>query len=162
MWLPPSSGPDSWTSYLHSWLLWSRQVVINATYGRGGLNVKRYYIWKERQAEMQNEIWTDPNGYYFCNIVTVSPECQGQGVGRKLFEIVTAKADREGRKCYLESSRSEPNVKIYEKMGFHFVKEMECEDGQDVCKVSSLPSLAFQHRAPSPCILTTTALLHDP
>ena len=111
---------------------------MNVTYGRGGLNVRRYYVWKENQAKMQNEIWTDEQGYYFCNIVTVLPGVQGRGVGRRLFEIVTQKADREGRRCYLESSRSEPNIKIYEKMGFHFVKEMECEEGGDVCKVGSI------------------------
>ena len=38
-------------------------------------------------------------------------------------------ADREGRKCYLESSRREPNVAIYEKFGFRLVREMECREG---------------------------------
>jgi len=91
--------------------------------------VARYWIWKERQAEAQRELWTDPEGYYFCNIVTVLPECQGQGVGRRLFEVVMNKADEEGRRCYLESSRMEPNVAIYEKMGFRLVREMKCEEG---------------------------------
>lgn len=52
-----------------------------------------------------------------------------------LFKSVTDRADREGRKCYLESSRDEPNVKIYERLGFRMVREMECEEGGDVCKV---------------------------
>jgi ribosomal protein S18 acetylase RimI-like enzyme len=103
--------------------------------GRGGLNPKRYWIWKDCQQEAQNAIWTDSRGYYFCNIVAVSPEAQGKGVGRKLFEIVTERADQEGVKCYLESSKSVPNVEIYQKMGFELVRKMECKDEGDVCQV---------------------------
>jgi ribosomal protein S18 acetylase RimI-like enzyme len=51
-------------------------------------------------------------------------------VGRKLMEEVLTLADREGRKCYLESSRREPNVGIYEKFGFRLVREMECREGE--------------------------------
>lgn len=42
---------------------------------------------------------------------------------------VLERADREGRKCYLESSRREPNVGIYEKFGFRLVRDMVCDDG---------------------------------
>jgi hypothetical protein len=44
-------------------------------------------------------------------------------------------ADKEGMRCYLESSRDIPNTKIYEAMGFHFVKQMDCNDDGDVCKL---------------------------
>ncbi|KAK3701197.1 hypothetical protein LTR37_015576 [Vermiconidia calcicola] len=130
-WVPPShaSAPQSWSSWGGDWLLWLEQVRMNLLYGRGGLNVKRYWIWKAAQAEAQTELWTDTNGYYFCNIVTVLPEAQGKGVGKLLFRYVTDRADREGRKCYLESSRAEPNMAIYERMGFGLVKEMVCDDG---------------------------------
>ena len=101
---------------------------MNLWYGRGGLNVKRYYIWKSAQAEAQKELWTDEKGYYFCNIVTVLPEAQGKGVGKLLFKEVKDLADAEGRKCYLESSRAEPNMAIYERMGFGLRKEMVCDD----------------------------------
>ncbi|KAL1988964.1 hypothetical protein VTN96DRAFT_6953 [Rasamsonia emersonii] len=137
-WLPPHppSEPESWYSWFQSWVLSFRQLVNNIRYwGRGGLNTKRYWIWKARQEEVQKEIWTDPRGYYFCNIVAVSPHTQGKGVGRKLFEVVTDRADQEGMKCYLESSKSVPNVEIYRKLGFEVVKKMECEDEGDVCQL---------------------------
>ncbi|KAL4875371.1 acyl-CoA N-acyltransferase [Aspergillus karnatakaensis] len=125
----PTSQPESWSSWASSYLLWFRQGLNNLIHlGRGGLNVKRYYIWKARQAEAQSSIWTDKQGYYFCNIVAVRPEGQGKGVGRKLFEEVTNVADREGRRCYLESSRDQPNVGIYERLGFDMRKVMECKD----------------------------------
>lgn len=102
---------------------------MNLWYGRGGLDTKRYWIWKARQAEAQGALWTSDKGYYFCNIVTVLPEAQGKGVGRVLMEEVLGMADREGVECYLESSRKVPNVAIYEKLGFELVKDMECRDG---------------------------------
>lgn len=130
MWLPPSpsSSPQSWTSYYESWKLWFNQVWMNATYGRGGLNTRRYWIWKAAQAAAQRELWTDPQGYYFCNIVTVVPEAQGRGIGRALMGEVLRRADEEGRKCYLESSRKVPNMAIYEKLGFGLRREMVCDD----------------------------------
>lgn len=73
----------------------------------------------------------------------MSPEAQGKGVGRMLFEAVTKRADREGVKCYLESSKNVPNVKIYERMGFEMSMEMECRDGEDACMVCFFASLSF-------------------
>lgn len=52
-----------------------------------------------------------------------------------LFEAVTKRADKEGRRCYLESSKSVPNVAIYQRMGFEMALEMECRDGGDACMV---------------------------
>jgi GNAT superfamily N-acetyltransferase len=131
MWLPPHppSKPQSWSLYLSFWYLWASQIRMNLTYGRGGLSTKRYWIWKARQAEAQEQLWVSEKGYYFCNIVTVLPEAQGKGVGRALMEEVLKRADREGVCCYLESSRREPNVAIYERFGFELVREMECGDG---------------------------------
>ncbi|KAH8704050.1 putative GNAT family acetyltransferase [Talaromyces proteolyticus] len=133
----PASQPESWYTWSQSLLLSFRQFLTNLRYlGRGGLITKRYWIWKAQQGAAQTELWTDKErGYYFCNIVTVRPEAQGKGIGRKLFEVVTDRADKEGVKCYLESSKDEPNVKIYEKMGFEMVKTMECEDGGEVCQL---------------------------
>lgn len=134
-WLPPKSPgqAQSWFEYIGDWKLWLRQVRMNLVYGRGGLNVKRYYIWKTAQAEAHKALWTDSNGYYFCNIVAVSPDAQGKGIGRMLFKEVTNVADREGVKCYLESSRAVPNKIIYGKMGFSLAREMLCDDdGQSI------------------------------
>jgi GNAT superfamily N-acetyltransferase len=105
--------------------------------GHGGLRTNRYWIWKQNQQEAQTQIWDDPQGYYFCNIVAVSPEAQGKGIGGLLFKTVLEVADREGRKCYLESSKNVPNVQIYERMGFEMRREMECRDGDDACMVCS-------------------------
>ncbi|CZS98890.1 related to acetyltransferase, GNAT family family [Rhynchosporium graminicola] len=60
---------------------------------------------------------------------------QGKGIGKLLAREVTKMADEKGRRCYLESSRDVPNLKIYEAMGFHFVQQMDCDDDGDVCKL---------------------------
>lgn len=67
-------------------------------------------------------------------------------MGKKLFEVVTERADREGMRCYLESSKKVPNVEIYARMGFEMCLEMECKDGNrdgDSCMVCFLFSFSF-------------------
>jgi len=135
-WLPPHppSEPQSWHAWYQDKLLSLRQLLNLVWYwGRGGLNVERYRLWKEQQNLAHSEIWTDPRGYYFCNIVAVRPHAQGRGIGRKLFDTVTRFADNEGVKCYLESSKNIPNVQIYEKIGFEMVKVINCTEGNDSC-----------------------------
>ena len=136
MWMKPRhvDRKQTWSEWIDDYVLWVKQGMNLLWYGgRGGLRTNRYWIWKREQGVAQSEIWTDPNGYYFCNIVTVMPGSQGKGIGRKLFETVTKMADKEGRKCYLESSKEKPNIAIYEKMGFHLAKNMVCEEGGDIC-----------------------------
>jgi len=137
MWMRPRPAQleETWSEWLEAWKLWIQQVGMNLWYGRGGLNVKRYYIWKEKQVEAQTAIWTDEKGYYFLNIMVVLPGEQGKGIGKALARQVTKMADDEGKRCYLESSRDVPNVKIYESMGFHFVKQMDCDDDGDICEL---------------------------
>lgn len=137
MWMRPRPAnlKETWGEWFEGWSLWVQQVGMNLWYGRGGLNVKRYYIWKEKQAEAQSEIWTDERGYFFLNIMVVLPGEQGKGIGKALAREVTKMADEEGMRCYLESSRDVPNMKIYESMGFHFVKQMDCDDDGDICKL---------------------------
>lgn len=65
--------------------------------------------------------------------MVVLPGQQGKGIGKALAKEVTKLADKEGKRCYLESSRDVPNIKIYESFGFHFVKQMDCDDDGVVC-----------------------------
>lgn len=143
-WYSPqaSSEPQAWSVWAQEWLLSFRQLVNNVRFfGRGGLSLSRYWIWKGVQEDAHKRLWTDRRGYYFCNIVGVSSLARGMGVGKRLMESVMAKADEEGMPCYLESSKGYPNVTIYEKMGFQLVKEIECVEDGDVCKVSGNGSI---------------------
>ena len=75
-----------------------------------------------------------------------------------LFQEVTAMADADGKKCYLESSRDEPNTKIYEKLGFRKVKEMECNDDGEMIKVS--PSSGGEERRKNGILIGCAAVLY--
>lgn len=138
-WYSPksASAPQTWSIWAQEYILSFRQFLNNVRFlGRGGLNISRYWIWKKIQHEAHEALWTDPRGYYFCNMVGVSSQARGMGVGKRLMENVMERADREGIPCYLESSKGYPNVTIYEKMGFRLVKEIECVDDGEICKVS--------------------------
>ncbi|KZF26717.1 acyl-CoA N-acyltransferase [Xylona heveae TC161] len=171
MWMRPkpltsAAAQSSWTDWFESWRLWLDQVFMNLWYGRGGLNVKRYYIWKSSQSLIQHKLWTNPGGYYFCNIVSVLPAAQGRGVGKLLFKTVTDMADREGVPCYLESSKDEPNVRIYEKLGFRLAGNLDCDDDGVVCKLFAMirdpqvPQDLQGPQGPQPDNSTTAVLDH--
>jgi GNAT superfamily N-acetyltransferase len=136
MWMKPrkTSEPVTWEEWFDDYILWFKQGVNLIWYqGRGGLRTDRYRVWKREQAKAQAELWTDPEGYYFCNIVVVRPGIQGKGIGRMLFKVVTDQADKDGRKCYLESSKESPNIAIYQKLSFDLRKKMVCvsEEGDE-------------------------------
>lgn len=137
-WSTPEEQPaqETWGHWAQGWLLSFRQLMYNIRFaGRGGLNVRRYWVWKEQQKLAQTDLWVDPRGYYFCNMLGVSSQVRGMGVGKRLMDIVMQKADEEGISCYLESSKGFPNIAIYQKMGFELFQEIKCADGEDVCKV---------------------------
>ncbi|TRX94751.1 hypothetical protein FHL15_004212 [Xylaria flabelliformis] len=127
-WLRPqlADQPQTWHDWFEDWRLWSNQVGMNIWYGRGGLNVERYWIWKEAQSKVQSAI------------MVVLPKAQGRGVGRLMMEAVTDQADVENTKCYLESSRDVPNTLIYEKFGFQKAGELECDDDGTAIKLFAM------------------------
>uniref|UniRef100_L2FEI2 GNAT family n=1 Tax=Colletotrichum fructicola (strain Nara gc5) TaxID=1213859 RepID=L2FEI2_COLFN len=137
MWLPPqpADAPSTWNDWLEGWRLWFGQNVGDAN---ALVFLQRYYIWKEAQAKAQKELWTDPRGYYFLNIMVVLPEAQGKGVGAKMMKMVTDQADAEDMKCYLESSKDIPNMAIYGRWGFKFQKEMICDDDGDAIRLFTM------------------------
>ncbi|KAI2782866.1 acyl-CoA N-acyltransferase [Daldinia loculata] len=139
-WLRPQRAgqPPTWSDWIEDWRLWFSQVGMNLYYGRGGLNVKRYYIWKEAQAKAQSSVWTDSRGYYFLNIMVVLPKAQNKGIGRLMMKAVTDQADAAGMNCYLESSRDVPNMQIYGRLGFRFAKELECDDDGTAIKLYAM------------------------
>ncbi|KAJ5994357.1 Acyl-CoA N-acyltransferase [Penicillium sp. IBT 35674x] len=137
-WTPPEAPSLSqpWSVWAQEWLLSFRQLMFNIRFaGRGGLDVRRYWLWKKMQKNALNDLWTDPRGYYYCSLLGVSSQVRGMGVGKRLMETILQKADEEGISCYLESSKGYPNIAIYEKMGFELNKEITCDDGGNVCKL---------------------------
>jgi GNAT superfamily N-acetyltransferase len=70
--------------------------------------------------------------------MVVLPEAQGKGLGAKMMKAVTDEADARNMCCYLESSRDVPNIAIYERLGFKFVKDMKCDDEGDFIRLFTM------------------------
>jgi GNAT superfamily N-acetyltransferase len=70
--------------------------------------------------------------------MVVLPDYQGLGIGKRLVKVVTDQADLEGMPCYLEASKDVPNIQIYERMGFRFVKKLDCDDNGDKCTLYTM------------------------
>ena len=61
-----------------------------------------------------------PGPHWYLALVGVSPDCQGQGIGRALLSPVFERADRQQLPCYLETFIPQ-NLPFYEHRGFHIV-----------------------------------------
>jgi GNAT superfamily N-acetyltransferase len=77
--------------------------------------------------------------HYYIRDVGVSPEMQGNGLGRALLCPTLERCDREGLPAYLESS-SERNAVLYERLGFRLRREL---------RVGSSPPLRLMLRPPA-------------
>lgn len=69
-----------------------------------------------------------PSDHWYLFVLGVDPPHQGQGVGGRLIAPTLARADREGRPCYLETMK-ERNVPFYQKHGFAVVVEGDLPKG---------------------------------
>ena len=66
--------------------------------------------------------------HYYLNILGVSPDAQGQGLGSQLLAPMLERCDREGVPAYLESSK-ERNLAFYGRHGFRVTGEMRFPRG---------------------------------
>jgi ribosomal protein S18 acetylase RimI-like enzyme len=77
---------------------------------------------------------------WYLQVIGVSPEAQGLGVGKKLLEPAIDLADREQVACYLETSNPEA-VPFYEKVGFEI-------DAKEVVLMEGGPTYWLMTRSP--------------
>jgi ribosomal protein S18 acetylase RimI-like enzyme len=59
---------------------------------------------------------------WYLEVVGVRPTAQRGGIGTRLLERGLARADADGRPCYLETPRQD-NVRFYERLGFRVERE---------------------------------------
>ncbi|MGN0603195.1 MAG: GNAT family N-acetyltransferase [Oscillospiraceae bacterium] len=77
------------------------------------------------------------DGYMILDMMHVSAECRGKGIGRKLFEIGKQEAKKRGAKAlYISACSSEETIAFYTAMGAKLtdtpIKEMADEEPFDL------------------------------
>ena len=69
--------------------------------------------------------------HWYLETLGTEPACQGKGVGSALLRPVLHRADAEGVRAYLESSKR-ANVPFYRGHGFEVDREVRLEDGPTI------------------------------
>ncbi|KJX97137.1 hypothetical protein TI39_contig553g00011 [Zymoseptoria brevis] len=118
LWMPPGQNMDDYLTILRSGM-WRLNYQLSAE-GR-----KRFFdeflpLLNSTKAQVLGD--RDDSSWYLVYIGT-RPSGRGKGYARKVIDYITDVADREGRACYLESSK-EVNQMIYGRMGFEVVKKV--------------------------------------
>jgi GNAT superfamily N-acetyltransferase len=74
-----------------------------------------------------------PDGppFYYLSFLGTHPESRGRGIGMGLLAELAARADREGRPVYLESTNP-ANTPRYERLGFRGQSEFSTPDGMHI------------------------------
>ena len=65
----------------------------------------------------------DDNGNYELGNICIIPEYQGKGIGTKILKDILAEHDHQD--VYLRYFKQNPVVKLYERLGFEMVEELE-------------------------------------
>ncbi|GAB7355978.1 hypothetical protein MBLNU459_g6608t1 [Dothideomycetes sp. NU459] len=119
LWMPPGQNMDDYLTIFRSgmWRLWYK---LSAE-GKARFFDEFFPLLHDVKHEVLGE--RDPDSYYLVYIGTRAAG-RGKGYARKVVEFMTARADAEGRPCYLESSNA-INPIIYRKLGFEIVRKIE-------------------------------------
>jgi ribosomal protein S18 acetylase RimI-like enzyme len=93
---------------------------VDADRQMGAASLARFGSFMEQVGQHHQQLVPEPHWYLM--ILGVDPPFQGQGVGGVLLQPVLARADREARRCYLETTK-ERNLAFYRRHGFDVVRE---------------------------------------
>jgi ribosomal protein S18 acetylase RimI-like enzyme len=122
LWLPPGRDADSVSTFLRSGLArlrwggwWGAGSGVLPADARSRFFDTFTPLLHDTKRKVLGDA-RDADSWYLVYLGT-RPGARRMGHARALVEQVTARADREGKACYLESSK-EMNVDIYRKFGF--------------------------------------------
>jgi len=110
--------------------VWS--TISKMIYGDGGFNHKKAAACDKIMKQARQEILGEGNekDTWYLAMLAVLPEYHGKGVGKALVKYVTDISDRDGMRCYVPTSRPEPNVAIYERLGFTLKRAVEVKEDE--------------------------------
>ncbi|KAI7125263.1 hypothetical protein KC343_g7960 [Hortaea werneckii] len=117
LWMPPGKNMDSWLTILRSGL-WRLKYQLSPE-GQTRFFSEFLPLLHRTKTEVLGggTAGGDDESSYYLVYLGTRPSGRGKGYARQVVEAVTARADREGRKCYLESSHV-LNRAIYRRWGF--------------------------------------------
>lgn len=92
--------------------LWAELLIATGLL-RGGL--RRMLRFGQADAVMRKRHLREPHWYLW--VLGVDPDQQGRGFGSELLRALSARAERDGAPCYLETDRAS-NVRLYERHGY--------------------------------------------
>ncbi|CAK4030463.1 hypothetical protein DOTSEDRAFT_74255 [Lecanosticta acicola] len=124
LWMPPAQNMDDPLTLLRSGL-WRLTYQLSPE-GRTRFFTEFLPLLNHTKSSVLGP-HKDTHSYYLVYIGT-RPRARGNGFARKCIDAVTARADREGRACYLESS-NDVNRGIYGRMGFVLQREIFLQRG---------------------------------
>lgn len=104
-----------------SWWSALRWGGLKVLFGVERRVLARYQEFERLAREVQARVVPEPHLYLAT--LAVDPKYQGRGLGRNLVETLLAQADREGRRCYLETE-VERNIGFYRRFGFEVAEEL--------------------------------------
>lgn len=127
LWIPPEHGPEiSILKQIRSGLLWAPfKIGIAGIWGP----MKAYAdVGRRHREEIKEPHW-------ILDVLGVSPNCQGKGLGGALLHHQFAIADRDRIACYVITHNLK-NIPFYEHHGFQLIKtEYALADGPPTCSL---------------------------
>lgn len=88
--------------------------------GRSLFHLSPAIIWRGLRSSLQDERHRPMEPNYYLETLAIAPEFQGFGIGTRLLEHLTGKADHENVLTYL-STTDQRTVPFYEKHGFRTI-----------------------------------------
>ncbi|RMY45492.1 hypothetical protein D0863_16034 [Hortaea werneckii] len=116
LWMPPGKNMDDWFTILRSGL-WRLKYQLSPEGQTRFFTEFLPLLHRTKTEVLGGGPEEDDDASYYLVYLGTRPSGRGKGHARQVVEYVTSRADREGRKCYLESSHV-VNRAIYRRWGF--------------------------------------------
>ncbi|HEY1598711.1 MAG TPA: GNAT family N-acetyltransferase [Pirellulales bacterium] len=111
-WLAPGTG-------LPSFLQQVRCGMLRLPLGFGARGFRRLLAYDEVGRRLHHQYAAEP--HWYLAVIAVDVGQQGRGIGSDLMRPMLARADAEGKACWLDTHQ-EQNVRLYKRHGFEIAE----------------------------------------
>ena len=97
-------------------------------------------LWQLRLfSTAESEVMENEKSYFYIGYLAANPDCQGKGLGSKLFDQVLLEADKQQKVTYLETTNKQ-NHSFYLRKGFQIKKTFKIFGNIEVTIMTRNPS----------------------